>query len=169
MIFLIGQSTSNQAIQAFNTITVTGNLTAASGVTVNLIANEIIIEDGVFIGEGINLISGIPTPCGGAIPQSSINLASYCTNGQYKANVLKNNNRPTTNTPSSPTPTLLDVVLQSTLNPFTETTQLSFTLLEESEVSVVVYNALGQEVQTLQPLTGNYQQENISIILMEAI
>jgi hypothetical protein len=137
--------TSSQDVQAFNTITVAGNLTASPGVTVNLIANEVIIMDGASIGSGINIRLGTPTACGDVLSQSSINLGTYCTNGAYKAN------QPTKRIQEEKENDAynLGLVFQSSPNPFKESTQLSLTLPTASEVSIVLYNILGQEMKTI--------------------
>lgn len=142
---------TSQDIQAFNKIIITGDLTASSGVTVNLIANEVVIQDGASIGSGVNIRIGRPTPCGDVLDQSSINLATYCTKGAYKANILNARRMPIIKPDTEEIITNFD--FNTSPNPFKENTQLSLDLLEASEVYIVVYNSLGQEIRTILPPT----------------
>jgi hypothetical protein len=146
---------SSTIITAWESITINGNLTAAPGVEVRIVAPEINMIGGT-IGQGIILEEADvpPVACPTLSPFAAselendmTKLENYCQNGNYQGNQDKNANLiepPIVNDkPTKP------ISFQSTPNPFTNTFNLEFELGESGKTSLIVYDALGRVVETV--------------------
>ncbi len=149
--------TTNRIITAWESITINGNITAAPGVEVRIVAPEINVVGGT-IGQGIRLEQAeIPPICPTLSPFAASELVevdgdnitkleNYCKNGNYRANQDKNPQivdiKPTKES-------IKPVPFRSTPNPFTNTFNIEFELENESTTSLMVFDALGRVVETV--------------------
>jgi hypothetical protein len=141
--------TYSQTVFAWDTIIISGNLTVnTSGINVEIVAPEIIVESGASIGSGIQLRSKeYPTSCSNLSQVSHSNLSSYCKSNNYTANKpIPSKRQELVNNEDN---VMERLYFNSSPNPFKESTQLSLTLPTTSEVSIVLYNILGQEMKTI--------------------
>jgi hypothetical protein len=138
--------TQNEVIEAMGVVIISGNLSANQGVEVDIIANSIVVLDGVEIGQGINLISGTPNVCGAKIPKSTMNLTTYCEGSNYKGDNRKNLEviEPT---PKPKKESKFSMIAYP--NPFETSTTVEFTLPKEENVTLRLFNALGVEVESM--------------------
>lgn len=149
--------TSSEVIMAWESITINGNLTAAQGAEVRIVAPEINMIGGT-IGQGIRLEQAdVPPACSTLSPFAASELVevngnnvtkleNYCNYGNYQANQSKN-------------ALLIDnekikkeqklIPFRSTPNPFTNTFNIEFELDNESATSLMVFDALGRVVETV--------------------
>ncbi|NJN78715.1 MAG: T9SS type A sorting domain-containing protein [Saprospiraceae bacterium] len=138
--------TQNEVIEAMGVVIISGNLSANQGVQVDIIANSIVILDGVEIGQGINLISGAPSICGAKIPKSTMNLTTFCEGSNYKGHTRKNLAL------IEPTPKPKekgDFSLIAYPNPFSSSTTIAFSLENQENVTLKLFNALGVQVESI--------------------
>jgi hypothetical protein len=141
--------TSNQTLY-FKDLNITGNLTAAAGVNVNIIAiGNINVSPTVSIGPGITLTAD--AQAGGITPpQSAAAITSFCNSANYKANTYSTalriaadnglSNQADINNPSG------SIEYSVFPNPTSGRVSLNFTSDEFKHVEVSVIDALGSKV-----------------------
>jgi len=140
--------TVTQSVFAWDTIFINGDLTANSGVEVEIAASTIIMNGGS-IGQGITLTEK-ETPFESCTLDAfdPADLSSYCGDeNRYKANLDKNANL--TEPPIVDDKPTKPIPFHSTPNPFANTFNIEFELDKESTTSLMVFDALGRVVETV--------------------
>lgn len=141
--------TVSQDFFAWDTIFIDGDLTANSGVEVEISAPVIIINNGS-IGQGITLIEK-ETPfinCTKIQPFTYTGLSDYCNgeNPAYQANKPKNAEIIANSVKDKPTK---PIPFKSSPNPFTNSFNIEFELDTESVTNLMVFDALGRIVESV--------------------
>lgn len=137
--------TQSQTIFAWAGIDITGNITCAPGVTVEIVAPEINLNGTV--GDGITLrIGNFPYQCA-PLPEWNGDITNYC-NGIYKANKASKLGL-ITEPHNSGIASNSDIPFVASPNPFSDDIAFSYTLAEGDDITLSIYNALGEEISRL--------------------
>lgn len=132
---------------AWEEIEINGDITTNS--SVEIIAPQISMVSGS-IGDGITLKTGeFPISCEPLSPFDVSELEMHCNSGAYQANTARN--KPITRQ-TSPI-AYNDIEFFNAPNPFKESTELRFSITQNDEMSIIIYDILGQEIINLLPPT----------------
>jgi hypothetical protein len=152
----------NTEIKAWDKIIIAGNITVNAGVTVKLIAKEIIVAQGVTVPIGVELIATNLNPIGCTDkiqPVSSNSMKVFCNSDNYKANNSLTLSRLIEN--PSDTVAVTKLFLKLYPNPFNNELIIDFAITELSNVSISLSNSIGQLIKTIElseQAAGNHQQ-----------
>ena len=132
--------------RSVDSIFVRAGTTFQSGV--QLIAPFIVVDPGVTIPDGVELIPEYPLTCNNPLPPASApDIATFCNSSKYKSS-NRDASRLQVVEQQSPT-----IPLTAHPNPFTDELQIRYELAEEAEVSIVLINMMGRPVREVQPMS----------------
>jgi len=140
-------------VQAWGEVTVEGDLSASSPVTV-LAGKSITILPDVELSPHISLVPGTePIACGSPnLPQTPAQLYCYCDSTQYQADILSRRGRQyAEHAHAQEEGVKTRLSLTAFPNPFDETITLRYDLPAKATVSLVLYDMLGRPVRALLP------------------
>jgi hypothetical protein len=144
--------TSSTISAAWKDITITGNLTATAGTTININAGgNVILVAGSSVGPGISLQGGVYpiTVNTSVIPQSSASVTSFCNSATYKANSVAETKK--VNNPASSN-LFAQEKLHETIaypNPAQNIVNFQYYVEEASYVRLSILDLTGREITTV--------------------
>jgi len=155
--------------KAWRRINIVGDISRSNTIpsSLSLTAGEqIFVSPNVEIGPGFILETGIENVnnCGSPrLPYTTAQLETYCTT-DYRANQLSNQGLQLARRTIGPGTNRMgegesssSFVVEAIPNPFTDETQISYSLPAESPVTIAVYDLQGKEVLRL--MDGKMQRE----------
>jgi hypothetical protein len=139
--------TSDKIIEVWENATIGDNI-VTNGHTLTVIAGSSIeIEDGVELDPNIELIQQNILSCSndGFVPQQTfLEIKSFCNDeNKYKPSFPETKKREVNNVD------LTQIEIATAPNPFLTNVKISFRLPQEEEITLEVYNILGQKIETI--------------------
>lgn len=138
--------TTDTKIFAWEKIIINGNLTAANGVNIEIIAPEVVIENGQ-IGTGISITNGFfPNNCSPLNTVSTTTVADFCNSSLYKADKAKLFNQEEEN-PIINTTNVTSFELTS--NPVINFAYAKIELPQDDFITLTLFDISGKKLQTI--------------------
>lgn len=140
-------NTVSSDVNAWDTIIVKNGTTfqpGPNGITV-VAGREIIVEPGVDIPAGVELIVGDPTQCSQSIAfQNSSQIQSFCNSSSYKTTLRD------ARIIQQPDSHFISLSLTAHPNPFNETFTLRYELPSDGQVSIILLDMMGRPIMQVQ-------------------
>ncbi len=145
--------TQSETVYAWSTIEISADINPMNNLLTYVAGSEIIIEPSVNGGSLLNamdLVIGYPPECDEVIdPQSSAEVANFCTGGLYDPATtgLREESPPSLRNQFETDVGTLDIAVGP--NPFAESVTINYTVEKDTKAKIVIMNALGQIVKDL--------------------
>ncbi len=156
--------TSATTVQAWDSITITGNLTSSVTAPNSIIIQAPVtvqVQPGGSVGPGITLKTGGPGDCGqGVWPVSNDSIASYCSSTNYAASQAASSPPPL----PKPGDSLINkpqIAFILYPNPAKDNVTIGYTLPESGPVNITLTDIYGRPVAVIQDLTYVQQGDNV--------